>query len=225
MVSGENEFVCQTFDGNFMAGSGCPAFVHVQPLRRSMAPFGEHPHAAPCRPSAAHMRTRGRCTITGPCMAPFPCRPKPDLRKGRRISSAQCSNGWRGAGGGDGHGPDRWTQLWESTRVLFVLSRASSALLCSHPPHTRNGRFLHRPQKMPPPIFRGPARCALSIVKWVPRRAPRVPARPPSADRSGIAERELGATPPAPRAALPDFRGPVCGALRAVNLYGSWELR
>ena len=81
-----NEFVCQTFDGNFMAGPGCPAFVLLQTLRRFMAPFGEHPHAAPCRPSAAHMRTRGRCTITGPCMAPFPCRPEPDLaslRKGR----------------------------------------------------------------------------------------------------------------------------------------------
>ena len=33
-----NEFVCQTFEGNFMAGPGCPAFVHLQPLRRSMAP-------------------------------------------------------------------------------------------------------------------------------------------------------------------------------------------
>ena len=44
-------------------------------------------HAAPsCRPSAAHMRPRGWCTITGHCMAPFPCRPDPDLaslQKGR----------------------------------------------------------------------------------------------------------------------------------------------
>ena len=68
-------------------------------------------------------------------------------------------------------------------------------------------------------------KCALSIVKWVPRRAPRVPARPPSTDRSGIAEREVGGRPLAPRTALPDFRGPGCDALRAVNLYGSWKLR
>ena len=33
-----NEFVCQTFDGIFMAGAGCPAYVRLQPLRRSMAP-------------------------------------------------------------------------------------------------------------------------------------------------------------------------------------------
>ena len=33
-----NEFVCQTFDGIFMAGAGCPAYVRLQPLCRSMAP-------------------------------------------------------------------------------------------------------------------------------------------------------------------------------------------
>ena len=58
-----------------------------------------------------------------------------------------------------------------------------------------------------------------------PTMVPRVPARPPSADRPGIAERELGGTSLAARAALPDFRGPVCDALRAVNLYGISKLR
>ena len=58
-------FVCQTFDGDFMAGPGCPAFVLLEPLRRSMAPF--------------------------------PCRPEPDVALSRKvglISSARCSDGW-----------------------------------------------------------------------------------------------------------------------------------
>ena len=47
--------------------------------------------------------------------------------------------------------------------------------------HTRptpDSNFLQGAQKTPLLDVSGPARCALSIVKWVRRRAPRVPARP-----------------------------------------------
>ena len=191
----------------------------------------------------------------GPNLTSFPS------GKVGHISSAQCSNGWRG--GGDGHARDalvggraaasrmpraRTLALpprWPTGKVLadgpnsgdrpslesrpFFLSRISSAATCcvhsSHPPHTGNGRFLHRPQKMSHSTVLGPARCALSIVKWVRRWRLGFRPGPPSADRSGIAEREVGATSLAPRTALPDFRGPVCDALRAVNLYGISKLR
>ena len=65
-------------------------------------------------------------------------------------------------------------------QLAISRKRTAGTWPSSHPPHTGSGRFLHRPQKMPPPVFRGPARCALSIVKWVPRRAPRVPAVRPA---------------------------------------------
>ena len=65
----------------------------------------------------------------------------------------------------------------------------------------------------------------MSVRAGIALRTPRVPARPPSADRPGIAERELGATLPTARTALPDFRGPACDALRAVKLYGISKLR
>ena len=49
--------------------------------------------------------------------------------------------------------------------VLLQLANAQLARGRPNRPHTGNGRFLHRAQKMPPPVFRGPARCALSIVQ------------------------------------------------------------
>ena len=84
-----------------------------------------------------------------------------------------------------GQGPDRWNQLWESplaNRVLFVLSRISSAATCYV--HTRqptpDSRFLQGANKTSVSIVSGSAQCALSIVKWVRRRAPRVPAVRPA---------------------------------------------
>ena len=56
-------------------------------------------------------------------------------------------------------------------------------------------------------------KCALSIVKWVPRRTPRVPARPPSADPSGTAQSWVGRTVQALRTLDRDFRGPACDGL------------
>ena len=94
--------------------------------------------------------------------------------------------------------------------------------------HTRptpDSNFLQGAQKTPLLDVSGPARCALSIVKWVRRRCLGFRSGPPIADRPGIAECEVGGTSLTTRTALPDFRGPVCDALRAVNLYGISKLR
>ena len=52
------------------------------------------------RPTAAHIRPRGRCTMTKPCMGPFrgqPMQELPNLTVG--LSRAQCREGG-GVGGG-----------------------------------------------------------------------------------------------------------------------------
>ena len=93
---------------------------------------------------------------------------------------------------------------WTTGKVLIdgpssgnrpSLESRISDLLCSHPPHTGNGRPLPagRAEKCPLRVF-GP--CAMPALDPCKNRAraPRVSVRPPSADRPGIAESGVGRT-------------------------------
>ena len=80
--------------------------------------------------------------------------------------------------------------------LVSVPLRLANAQLARGRPnraHTGNGRFLHRPQKMPPPVFRGPARCRLPM-------------------RAGIALGRLGFPPAPPAQIVPESLNPGWGA-------------
>ena len=86
ILCGGNEFVCQIFDGTFMASPGCPSLVH---LHNSMQPHVA-PSTVPWRHADLQQRTYARgARSPGPAWhhsEGSPCRPDPDLaslRKGR----------------------------------------------------------------------------------------------------------------------------------------------
>ena len=109
-------------------------------------------------------------------------------------------------------------------RSVATRKRSTGTWPSEPSPHRERPLSAGRSENPPSCVFRACAMPAFDACRNR-ARAPRVPARPPSADRSGTAERELGCTLLALSSPSPDFRGPVRDARRAVNLYGSWKLR